>query len=43
MSLHPEEKYGPPSLALGAAGYLVKGSDPAEIVTAVRRHLAPVG
>ena len=43
MSLHPEDKYGPAALALGAAGYLMKGADPDAIVGAVHRALAPSG
>jgi two-component system invasion response regulator UvrY len=43
MSLHPEDKYRPAALALGAAGYLMKGADPGAIVSAVDRALAPSG
>jgi two-component system, NarL family, invasion response regulator UvrY len=37
MSMHPESHYGPSARAAGACAYLVKGSDAAEIVTAVRQ------
>ena len=36
MSMHPEEQYGAAARAAGAAGYLVKGSSPDEILAAVR-------
>jgi len=37
MSMHPESQLGMRAIKAGAAGYLVKGSDPAELLTALRR------
>jgi DNA-binding NarL/FixJ family response regulator len=39
MSMHPEAQYGPAARAAGAAGYLVKGGDPAVLAAAVREVL----
>jgi DNA-binding NarL/FixJ family response regulator len=37
VSTYPEKQYALSSLRLGAAGYLNKGADPAELVAAVRK------
>ena len=37
MSMHPENQLGMRALRAGASGYLVKGSEPAELVTAIRK------
>ncbi|HTP59680.1 MAG TPA: response regulator transcription factor, partial [Spirochaetia bacterium] len=37
MSMHPESQLGMRALKAGASGYLVKGSEPAELVTAIRK------
>ena len=37
MSMHPEEQSAVRALRAGAAGYLVKGSMPTEILTAIRK------
>jgi DNA-binding NarL/FixJ family response regulator len=37
MSMHPENQLGMRALKAGASGYLVKGSEPAELITAVRK------
>ncbi len=37
MSMHPESQLGMRAIRAGASGYLVKGSEPAELLTAVRR------
>lgn len=37
VSTYPEKQYALRSLRLGAAGYLNKGADPAELITAVRK------
>jgi two-component system invasion response regulator UvrY len=37
MSMHPEEQFAVRALKAGAAGYLVKGSDPSELLEAIRR------
>ena len=47
LSIHPEEPYALRSLKAGAAGYVEKSSDPAELVEAIRtvaagrRYLSP--
>jgi two-component system, NarL family, invasion response regulator UvrY len=40
MSMHPEEQSAVRALRAGAAGYLVKGSMPTEILTAIRKVAA---
>ncbi|MHB1141662.1 MAG: response regulator [Sulfuricaulis sp.] len=37
VSTYPEKQYALRSLRLGAAGYLNKGADPAELITAIRK------
>lgn len=37
LSMYPEEQYGLRVLKAGAAGYLTKGSAPAELIAAIRR------
>ncbi len=37
MSMHPENQLGLRALKAGASGYLVKGSEPSELLTAIRR------
>ena len=37
MSMHSESKLGLRALKAGAAGYLVKGSEPSELLTAIRK------
>jgi two-component system invasion response regulator UvrY len=37
MSMHPESHLGLRALKAGASGYLVKGSEPSELLTAIRR------
>jgi two-component system, NarL family, invasion response regulator UvrY len=37
MSMHPESHLGLRALKAGACGYLVKGSEPSELLTAIRR------
>ena len=37
MSMHPENQLGMRALKAGACGYLVKGSDPSELITAIRK------
>jgi DNA-binding NarL/FixJ family response regulator len=37
VSTYPEKQYALRSLRLGAAGYLNKGADPGELVTAIRK------
>ena len=37
LSMYPEEQYGVRVLKAGAAGYLTKGSAPAELIAAIRR------
>lgn len=39
LTMHPEEQYAIRALKAGAAGYLSKGMDAAELVTATRRAL----
>jgi two-component system, NarL family, invasion response regulator UvrY len=37
MSMHPESQVGMRALRAGASGYLVKGSEPSELLTAIRK------
>lgn len=37
ISTYPEKQYALRSLRLGAAGYLNKGADPSELITAIRK------
>jgi DNA-binding NarL/FixJ family response regulator len=37
MSMHPEEQFAVRALKAGAAGYLVKGSVPSELLAAIRK------
>ena len=37
MSMHPESQLGMRALKAGASGYLVKGSEPSELITAIRK------
>ena len=37
MSMHPEEQFAVRALKAGAAGYLVKGSDPSVLLEAIRK------
>ncbi len=37
MSMHPESQLGMRALKAGASGYLVKGSEPAELINAIRK------
>jgi len=37
MSMHPESQLGLRALRAGAAGYLVKGSEPSELIAAIRK------
>jgi len=39
LSMHPEDQYAVRALRLGAAGYIVKGSAPEELVKAIRKIL----
>jgi len=40
MSMHPESQLGMRAIRAGASGYLVKGSEPAELLTAIRKLAA---
>jgi DNA-binding NarL/FixJ family response regulator len=40
MSMHPESQLGMRSFKAGASGYLVKGSEPGELLTAIRKIAA---
>ncbi|MGA2613516.1 MAG: response regulator transcription factor [Spirochaetia bacterium] len=40
MSMHPESQLGMRSIKAGASGYLVKGSEPAELLAAIRKLAA---
>ncbi len=40
MSMHPESQLGMRSIKAGASGYLVKGSEPSELLAAIRKLAA---
>ncbi len=40
LSMHPEDQYATRCLKAGAAGYITKGNEPAELVKAVRKIIA---
>lgn len=37
LSMHPEEQFAVRALKAGASGYLTKGGDPEELITAIRK------
>jgi two-component system invasion response regulator UvrY len=40
LSMHPEDQYAVRAIKAGAAGYVVKGSVPSELITAIRKAAA---